>query len=85
MMSDFASEVAIYPQNPQKTKSPRMGISIAKQDRSEISSPYYNRKSGSPSKNMTSGGSRGRGLLCLAPQLVINSTTFDCYYLELDL
>jgi len=39
MTSDFAPELAKYLQTPKNPKSPKMGISITKQDRHEISSP----------------------------------------------
>ena len=52
MTSDFASEVAKYPQNPKTPKYPIMGSQLS----SKIDAKYrhINRKLGSPSKNMSS-------------------------------
>jgi len=41
MMSDFVSEVAKYPENPENPQIAKMGIPITKRDRREIWSPLW--------------------------------------------
>jgi len=41
MTSDFASQVAKYAKNSKNPRQPKMGISITKRTRREISSPLW--------------------------------------------